>query len=223
MLTEDGFLAQLREAPTDDTTRLVYADWLDEQGDSKSAAKAEFLRLTVQLASSKKRDGRKKELRKLLQVLATALDTDWLSVVSRLAIENCLSKRTKAMESRPAGLPRVSFEFLCDRRWEELTPTDDRAIRFCDGCRHNVHYCDTITEARRHVGDGHCIAVDLGVIRRDGDLQLQGLHRLLGRISPAAMLRREEKRMQPDPVSAERERQKREKEEDKETPPSGGT
>ena len=35
MLTEDVFLAKLLETPADDTTRLVYADWLDEQGDMR--------------------------------------------------------------------------------------------------------------------------------------------------------------------------------------------
>src|SRR5689334_21802891 len=40
MLNDDVFLAKLLEGPADDTTRLVYADWLDEQGDSISTAKA---------------------------------------------------------------------------------------------------------------------------------------------------------------------------------------
>ena len=219
MLTEQDFLVKLLETPSDDTTRLVYADWLDEQGDSVSAAKAEFLRLTVQLESSPVRKGQKKKLRKLLQQRAAVLDTDWLAVVSRLPIENCLGQ---VEEARPGGLPRVTFDFVCDRRWEELNPTEERAVRFCEACRQNVHYCDTIVEARRHARDGHCIAVDLGVIRRDGDLALQGMQRLLGRISPAAMLRREEERMRPDPVSAEREQRKREQAEGKQTPPSSG-
>jgi uncharacterized protein (TIGR02996 family) len=219
MHNDEIFLAKLAEEPADDTTRLVYADWLDEQGDSLSAAKAEFLRLTVQVASTKGRKGKgwkgwKKARRKRLQELAAALDTAWLAVVSRLPIENCLDKRRNGEEARPGGLPRVAFEFLCDRRWEDLQATGDRAVRFCDACRQNVHYCDTITEAREHAWEGHCIAVDLGVIRRERDLDPPLM--LFGTLSPSFM-RREGGRMQPDPVSAQREQRKREKQQGKKT------
>jgi uncharacterized protein (TIGR02996 family) len=40
---ENAFLASLRASPADDTTRLVYADWLDERGDRRG----EFLRVAV--------------------------------------------------------------------------------------------------------------------------------------------------------------------------------
>jgi uncharacterized protein (TIGR02996 family) len=206
MHTDADFLANLLADPTDDTTRLVYADWLEEQGDPVSAAKAEFLRLTVQLATSAERGkSRTKRWGDRLQQLAAELDTDWLAVVSRLAIENCCGKR-KAGESR--GMRMIRFDFLCDRRWEELRPTDDRAVRSCDACRQDVHYCDTINEARKHAGAGHCIALDLGVIRRDGDLAPKRMW--LG-LPSQETLQREEERVQPDPVSAERERRKQEK------------
>jgi uncharacterized protein (TIGR02996 family) len=47
MSDEAAFLAALRANPADDTTRLVYADWLDEHGE---LAKAEYLRLVAALA-----------------------------------------------------------------------------------------------------------------------------------------------------------------------------
>jgi uncharacterized protein (TIGR02996 family) len=200
--TDAAFLTSLLDDPTDDATRLVYADWLEEQGEPVSAAKAEFLRLTVQLADPVQKKKSRKKRRERLQQLAAQLDTDWLAVVSRLAVENCRPKRKAGDSRRMRGL---RFDFLCDRRWEELRPTDDRAIRSCDACQQNVHYCDTITEASRHADSGHCIAVDLGVIRREGDLDSMGMW--LGRPSQS-MLRQEEERMRPDPVSAERERRK---------------
>jgi uncharacterized protein (TIGR02996 family) len=46
MTDEQAFLDALRANPADETTRLVYADWLDERGE---AAKAEYLRLVVGL------------------------------------------------------------------------------------------------------------------------------------------------------------------------------
>jgi uncharacterized protein (TIGR02996 family) len=204
MLTDENFLAQLLADPAANDTRLVYADWLEERGDPASAAQAEFLRLTVELATGRGPKRWRKTRQKRLQVLAAGLDTGWLAVVSRLAVENCHAKQAEAEERSEVG-----FDFLCSRRWEGLRPTDDPAVRFCDGCRHNVYYCDTIGEARRHAWERHCIAVDLGVIRRKGDLE-PPTQMLLGRPSPT-WLRREQERLQPDPVSAERERRKRDK------------
>ncbi len=202
-MTDDGFLRAILAEPGDDSPWLVYADWLEEKGDPGSTAKAEFLRVTVQLATATGKKGWKKARRKRLQDLAAKLDTNWLAVVSRLPIENCHGKRAEAESQRSYV---VRFDYLCDRGWEDLQPTDDRAVRFCDGCRQNVHYCDTIMEARDHAQHGHCIAVDLGVIRREDDLAPRRMW--MGRATPD-VVRREQERMKPDPVSAARERQKR--------------
>jgi uncharacterized protein (TIGR02996 family) len=45
--TDRAFLATVLEAPDDDAPRLIYADWLDEQGESD---RAEFIRLQVREA-----------------------------------------------------------------------------------------------------------------------------------------------------------------------------
>jgi uncharacterized protein (TIGR02996 family) len=205
MLSDDNFLAQLLAEPAANDTRLVYADWLEERGDPASAAKAEFLRVTVELTAGKGPRGWRKARRRRLQRLAAGLDTDWLAVVSRLAVENCQGKRAEAESRRTYP---IRFDYLCDRRWEDLRPTDDPAVRFCDGCRHNVYYCDTLNEARGHAWERHCIAVDLGVMRREGDL---GPVRMSVGFAGPPLSPRELELMRPDPVSAERERRKREK------------
>ncbi|MBN9518290.1 TIGR02996 domain-containing protein [bacterium] len=198
-MSDDEFLRAVLADPTQDTPLLVYADWLDERGDPVSAAKAEFLRGTVGLRTVPK--ARHKGFRKRLQALAAGLDTDWLGVVSRVAVENC---GNPANENR-IGMRVFQFDVLCDRRWEDLRPTEDRGVRFCEGCGENVHYCDTIVEGRRHAHQGHCVAIDLGVIRRDGDLEPERMW--VGRASAETLLQ-ERERAQPDPVSAERERRK---------------
>jgi uncharacterized protein (TIGR02996 family) len=197
---DDDFLRAILANPKDDAAVLIYSDWLDEQGDATSAAKAEFLRLIAE-------DGRRrgKKARQRLRELAAGLDTGWLAVVSRLAVENCLVKR-RAGEEWP---PRSVFRFRCDRNWDDLQPTDDQNIRLCSACSLSVHYCDTIGEARRHAAEGHCIAIDLGIKRRAGDLEPpESRSEWVGYVSPE-LIRRERERLQPDPVSQERERRKR--------------
>jgi uncharacterized protein (TIGR02996 family) len=151
---EEGFLKALLLDPSDDTTRLVYADFLEEHGETDSAGKIEYLRATVELARIKAGKHNKKVKR--VQKLAATLIGDWLAVVSRLPIENCAKKRDM--------LNRM-FYFPCDKRWEDLQPTANDKIRFCSGCQHEVFYSHTLPEARQHVQENHCVAINPGVIR----------------------------------------------------------
>src|SRR5262245_14221810 len=50
MSDEKALLAAIWDQPHEDTPRLVYADWLDEQGDPAKAARAEFIRMQCELA-----------------------------------------------------------------------------------------------------------------------------------------------------------------------------
>lgn len=47
MTHEEAFIQAIREAPSDDAPRLIYADWLEEQG---QADRAEFIRVQCRLA-----------------------------------------------------------------------------------------------------------------------------------------------------------------------------
>ena len=206
MHDESDFLRKLLENPADDAARLVYADWLDERADPESAAKSQFLRLTVRQLDP----ARPKDDDATLQKLAAKLDTDWLAVVSRLEVENCGGMRAEVEEVRQL---RNVFELVCDQQWDELTVTDDRAVRHCEKCRQNVHYCDTIMTAREHARQGHCVAVDLGIIRRNGDLRPPRERALMGKMLPDQVRQieaRERERLGVDEVSRARERRKRE-------------
>jgi uncharacterized protein (TIGR02996 family) len=55
MSTEDALLAAVRSAPDDDLPRLVYADWLEENGD---ADRAEFIRVQIEQARLRQPDTR---------------------------------------------------------------------------------------------------------------------------------------------------------------------
>ena len=179
-MTDDaGFLRAIAATPSDDLARLVYADFLDERGRDGDGARAEFLRLTARLAARDCKKAETKAGRARLQELAAGLDGDWLAVVSRLAVENC--------QKRDWPEHPLSFSFVCGRKWEDLTPTDATAVRHCDGCREDVHYCDTIGAAQRHADGGHCVAVNLSVIRRQGDLRRAPM--LMGKVVPSPQMR----------------------------------
>jgi uncharacterized protein (TIGR02996 family) len=162
MHDEADFLRKLSENPADNAARLVYADWLDEQRDPLSGAKSQFLRLTARMRAPKRPKGDDAKLQKL----AAKLDTDWLAVVSRLKVERCGARRGE----RRVQAVRQLFSLVCEQNWDEMTPTDNDTVRRCEKCRENVHYCDTLLVARRHARQGHCVALDLGIIRREGDL-----------------------------------------------------
>jgi uncharacterized protein (TIGR02996 family) len=165
MHDEADFLRKLLENPADDTTRLVYADWLDERADPDSASKAQFLRLAA------RPDADESEF----QRLAGQFDSDWLAMVSRLKVESCAVSRAKQDANLLWEKFGIRFNVVCDRRWEDLSATDDNAVRFCEGCKQQVHYCDTIEAARRHAWKGECVAVSLGVIREEHDLERPAL------------------------------------------------
>jgi hypothetical protein len=58
---------------------------------------------------------------------------------------------------------------VCDKTWADLKTTDDQTVRRCETCNKNVHFCETIVDAREHAQENHCIAVDVGIVRREGD------------------------------------------------------
>jgi hypothetical protein len=51
-----------------------------------------------------------------------------------------------------------TFQFVCPKRWEELTVGDDPAVRHCSQCDRQVYFCATDDETVAHAMAGHCIA-----------------------------------------------------------------
>lgn len=45
--------------------------------------------------------------------------------------------------------------------WEKLGRTDDTAIRHCEICSRNVHYCASDKEAIEQAKLGHCVAIEM--------------------------------------------------------------
>ena len=75
MRDEAGFLKSIADQPAERSTRLVYADWLDE---NNRAREAEFLRLQIQAAELNA---------KRLFELGGELDAKWLTAVGAVGAE----------------------------------------------------------------------------------------------------------------------------------------
>jgi hypothetical protein len=57
-----------------------------------------------------------------------------------------------------------NFRARCTRRWSDLLPTPDEAVRFCGDCSRPVYYCRDDEELRLRGAAGQCAAVDLYLI-----------------------------------------------------------
>ncbi|HLW65750.1 MAG TPA: TIGR02996 domain-containing protein [Gemmataceae bacterium] len=77
-MNDEAFLETIRQNPEDDAPRLVYADWLEEQGDIR----AEFLRLEVQWAHGK-RAQLNAPILKRMEKLRAEIEPNWLAWVER--------------------------------------------------------------------------------------------------------------------------------------------
>jgi uncharacterized protein (TIGR02996 family) len=78
---ERPLLLSLAQAPQDDATRLVYADWLEERGGAEAAARGEFLRIQHKLKTAKGTA----RLRSRQAELRTQLAPAWLSLIGDTA------------------------------------------------------------------------------------------------------------------------------------------
>src|SRR5262245_18411545 len=67
MDTHEGFLRDIIEHPDDDAPRLIYADWLDDQGEPE---RAEFIRVQCRLARLPAADPEAAELERRAEGLA---------------------------------------------------------------------------------------------------------------------------------------------------------
>lgn len=155
MHDEAGFLSAIRQTPADDTARLVFADWLDEQDDPACKTKAAFIRLELRMAEA---PATVPDLAKsdALRSLAASIPNEWLAVVSR-----------PKLDTYPSGA-----RFVCPGKWELLSPTalDDR--RRCEQCKGVALFCETTAAAQFWRSRGLCVAVSPAAERRPGDLCL---------------------------------------------------
>jgi uncharacterized protein (TIGR02996 family) len=149
---DKAFIRAIMTNPAELTAWLVYADWLDEHDQLE---RAEFLRLMARHGQLRNTDPEWTEVVIRLRELRDVLDQDWVTIFDRPKIENC----------------DEAFAFKCPKQWENLRATANNAVRHCTSCKKLVYYCRTLPEAQDHARQGHCVAVQLGVLRYPGDLE----------------------------------------------------
>ena len=137
MHDEAGFLSAIRQTPADDTARLVFADWLDEQDDPACKTKAAFIRLELQMAEAPEDAPGRAESLANLRSLAAEAPPFWLAVVSHPKLEGCqrprsslvrdggsYSRRPRSKTSGGAGSARKRSAFSrpsSTPEWEHVT------------------------------------------------------------------------------------------------------
>jgi uncharacterized protein (TIGR02996 family) len=81
-MMDAAFLEDITENPDDDAPRLIYADWLDDNG---QADRAEFIRLQCALARLSEDDPNKQELQTREKALLLDHERDWLGALGSVA------------------------------------------------------------------------------------------------------------------------------------------
>src|SRR4051812_18323249 len=78
-------------------------------------------------------------------------------------------RRMEALDTVVQRDARLAATALRERAGDDALVlwAEDIIGRHCSDCNENVYYADTIIDARKIGGKGHCVALDLGVERRD--------------------------------------------------------
>lgn len=111
MTHEEAFLSAIREAPSDDAPRLIYADWLEEHGRTD---RAEFIRVQCQIARASEAES---ERNLLLTRAESLLRTHWDEWVGPLRAivgprRDRYGERWLDEEYHPEGLRRFHRGFV---------------------------------------------------------------------------------------------------------------
>lgn len=56
---------------------------------------------------------------------------------------------------------RTRFGFVCDERWEDMSPAEGAGVRTCAQCDRSVFAAQTPEDFEHHARQGHCVRVKL--------------------------------------------------------------
>ena len=123
---EQGFLQALREDPLDRTTRLVYADWLDDRDDPRGG----FLREEAELVALSPGEERWRELQARLGRAVMTFDPEWVTDVSLFAHHMYWHWRNlRAFKPYPKDRQSITRATRCVQWQRAITELDRRFAR----------------------------------------------------------------------------------------------
>ena len=137
MPTEDDFIAEIHANPHDETPRLIYADWLEDQGDPR----AEYLRIESELAGLSADAALFQELKPRLFDLRAQCSDEWLADVGRCRIVRCDNN-------------------FCPRWWARMRKAKHPAYRMCGTCDQPVRFSRWARTAAKKTIQGYRVVVD---------------------------------------------------------------
>ena len=156
---ERAFLNQMRTHAEDELLPLIYADWLDDQGDVRGS----LLRLKMQRQKSTTKGNSiefqnvEDAIRNCLKNTSHAVKNWFAEIVTywkyQPRIINCGEHATQSRW--------VRLQLNCSQRWIGLSETEVLSKRNCQQCTADVHICETQKLAEQHVLAGETIAVPL--------------------------------------------------------------
>jgi uncharacterized protein (TIGR02996 family) len=83
MSLEDVFLRDVLDRPDDDTPRLVYADWLEDNGDEQGRARAELIRVQCEVERLPPGDRRRTRLERQARAVLKKHAREWTKPLRR--------------------------------------------------------------------------------------------------------------------------------------------
>ena len=145
-----AFLEDIIASPEDDAPRLIYADWLDENGNPE---RAEFIRIQIELASLPEDDDRRWPLLAREEELLSAHEDEWRRPFERFFAQESptptLWTRLRGLFQRPVeGQARASGSF--ERGFlESITLGDGRLLSRVEQCAwtHPLHSLEVRLDA----------------------------------------------------------------------------
>ncbi len=138
-LREIDFLTALRSNPADDSTRIVYADWLEGEGHRITA---HYIRRELEGDIDIRHEER-------IDKAVGITQADWRALINRSPIGACSIVD-------------------CPRFWHQLPASDNAFARTCTTCLQEVFYCLSHDDARRYGMQRRRVVFDCGLPRDGG-------------------------------------------------------
>lgn len=116
--SQDPFIAEILNDPFDDGPRLIYADWLEEQGDPRN----EFLRNEVTAAGLGVDHPDREQLDRELAAMLRGLDRGWVEAVGKRYDVVLLSFGSQKINACKAVKGTCGWSLMVTKRMVELAP-----------------------------------------------------------------------------------------------------